>query len=268
MRKYQLHRQCSFWYHHHSLLTSNKITYYYPIAQPSKYPETPYTVFMENDRIHLYTLIQLGFFALLYMVKTIKTIAIAFPFFILLCIPARIYLLPRIFVPYELVVLDGSPEEVEQFLELVLEETEDEAVKLLEDGDDSDAGIDDRLDGPPGDDGDDGGQTNPSNNDATESKATVIDKQVQEEDEFGEFEEELVTAEMQDKPGVLLAKRLYAEERTPVSEVILHHAEHFTPEMFNHAARRSGREGRRRKKTVSDVSGMFRAPHETNWSHV
>ena len=26
--------------------------------QPAKYPETPYTVFMESDRVHLYTMIE------------------------------------------------------------------------------------------------------------------------------------------------------------------------------------------------------------------
>ena len=71
---------------------------------------------MEKKRIHLYTFIQLGFFAALYGVKTYKAIAIAFPFFILLCIPARLYLLPKIFQPYELTVLDGSPEQVNEFV--------------------------------------------------------------------------------------------------------------------------------------------------------
>ena len=209
---------------------------------------------METDRIHLYTFIQLGFFGLLYMVKTIKTIAIAFPFFILLCIPVRIYLLPRIFAPFELIVLDGSPEEVDQFVEAVMEETEDEAVKLLEDGSAGKSPSDDgKDDSSPGESGD------------TEEEP-VVDGQAEEDDEFDELEDELFEA--QDTPGALLADRLRVEERTPVSEIILNHADHFTPEMFNAAARRAGRDGRRRTKTVSDVSGMFRTPQETNWSHV
>lgn len=46
----------------------------------------------------------------------VPSTAIAFPFFILLCIPVRLYLLPRIFEDWELIVLDGSPKEVEAFL--------------------------------------------------------------------------------------------------------------------------------------------------------
>lgn len=84
--------------------------------QPSKYPSTPYTDYVSHKRIHTYTLIQMAFFGALYMVKTIKTIAIAFPFFILLCIPARIYLLPKIFEPFELTLLDGSPEQVKKLV--------------------------------------------------------------------------------------------------------------------------------------------------------
>lgn len=193
--------------------------------QPSKYPQTPYTVFMKGHRIHMYTAIQMGFFAVLYGVKTYKTIAIAFPFFILLCIPARIYLLPRIFEPFELTVLDGSPEEVERFVE---------------------------------------------------EKAA--------EEAMAEGDEELVSNhddEEHDLPQPLVTDRLiggtYHDTKNAVATssgnvVVLPDAsDHgFTPEMFDAAHRRSGRSGRaeRRKKTVSDLSGMFRAPQETNWSHV
>ena len=72
---------------------------------------------MEKKRIHLYTFIQLGFFAALYGVKTYKAIAIAFPFFILLCIPARLYLLPRFFDGWELALLDGEDDEINEWLE-------------------------------------------------------------------------------------------------------------------------------------------------------
>ena len=54
--------------------------------QPSKYPVQPYTQYMETKRMHLFTSIQLFFFALLYTVKSIKTIAIAFPICIALCV--------------------------------------------------------------------------------------------------------------------------------------------------------------------------------------
>lgn len=85
--------------------------------QPSKHPSTPYTDHLEIKRIHFYTLIQLVFFVLLYTVKSVKTIAIAFPLMILLCIPARIYLLPKIFTKDELILLDGSPEKIGKWIQ-------------------------------------------------------------------------------------------------------------------------------------------------------
>ena len=84
--------------------------------EPKKYPSTPYTDYMQIKRVHLFTFIQAIFFALLYAVKSIKTIAIAFPLMILLCIPARIYLLPKFFSKDELILLDGSPERIEKWI--------------------------------------------------------------------------------------------------------------------------------------------------------
>jgi len=78
--------------------------------QPSKYPVQPYTQYMKPWRMHLFTLIQLFFFALLYAVKSIKAIAIAFPICIMACIPVRLYLLPKIFTRDELILIDGGSE--------------------------------------------------------------------------------------------------------------------------------------------------------------
>ena len=78
--------------------------------QPSKYPVQPYTQYMKPWRMHLFTLIQLFFFALLYAVKSIKAIAIAFPICIMACIPVRLYLLPKIFTRDELILLVGGGE--------------------------------------------------------------------------------------------------------------------------------------------------------------
>ena len=183
-----------------------------------KYPETPYTVFMEKNRIHLYTIIQLIFFGMLYTVKTIKAIAIAFPFFILLCIPARLYLLPRIFYGYELCVLDGSPEEVESFVrENALTGGEEEEAKPL-----------------------------------VESEETTKAK---DDDEIDD-EEAAAVVEGEDKHTDL-------PEKPPVDSVT---SSAHTPEMFELARRRSGRV---RKKTVSDLSGMFQKnSHETVWDRV
>ena len=85
--------------------------------QPERIAETPYTKYVKPlKRVHLFTAIQLFFFALLYVVKSFKMIAIAFPIMILLCIPVRMYLLPKIFSNDELVLLDGSPEEIEEWI--------------------------------------------------------------------------------------------------------------------------------------------------------
>jgi hypothetical protein len=80
------------------------------LMQPSKYPVQPYTQYMKGWRMHLFTLIQLFFFALLYAVKSIKSIAIAFPICIMACIPVRLYLLPKIFTRDELILIDGGGE--------------------------------------------------------------------------------------------------------------------------------------------------------------
>eukprot|EP00980_Cylindrotheca_fusiformis_P010491 scaffold2325_cov126-Cylindrotheca_fusiformis.AAC.1 len=84
--------------------------------QPARIPSTPYTDNLETRRIYLYTVIQLVMFALLYAVKNYKTISIGFPLFILLCIPVRLYLLPKIFTKDELTLLDGTPEEIEKWM--------------------------------------------------------------------------------------------------------------------------------------------------------
>lgn len=84
--------------------------------QPSKIPLNAYTSNIPIGRIHKFTAIQLFMFAILYFVKSYKAISISFPLFILLCIPVRLYVLPRIFDDDELTLLDGTPEEIEKWL--------------------------------------------------------------------------------------------------------------------------------------------------------
>lgn len=84
--------------------------------QPSKIDSSPYTDNIPIGRIHKYTAIQLVMFALLYAVKNVKAISIGFPLFILLCIPVRLYLLPKIFDQDELTLLDGTPEQIEKWV--------------------------------------------------------------------------------------------------------------------------------------------------------
>ena len=66
--------------------------------------------------MHMYTGIQLGLFALLYVIKSIKMIAIAFPVVIAICIPIRLYILPKIFLPHELILLDSEDDEIEEWI--------------------------------------------------------------------------------------------------------------------------------------------------------
>jgi uncharacterized integral membrane protein len=85
--------------------------------QPGVWPSTPYTDWMKKKRIHLYTIIQLFFFALVFVVQNVKTISIAFPFMVFLCIPARLFLFPRIMEGWELVLLDGEDEQIEEWVD-------------------------------------------------------------------------------------------------------------------------------------------------------
>lgn len=66
--------------------------------------------------MHMYTLMQLSLFVLLYAVKSIKVIAIAFPIVIAACIPFRLFVLPRIFSEDELIVLDSEDEVIEEWI--------------------------------------------------------------------------------------------------------------------------------------------------------
>ena len=84
--------------------------------EPSEMAKTPYTQYLQLSRIHIFTAVQLAFFIMLYVVKNVKAIAIAFPVMILLCIPARVYLLPQIFTDDELTLLDGQPEAIEAWV--------------------------------------------------------------------------------------------------------------------------------------------------------
>lgn len=87
------------------------------VIQERQSGTVPYIKYIPSlRRVHLFTVIQLFFFALLYVVKNFKMISIAFPLFILLCIPVRLYLLPKIFTDDELTLLDGTPEEIEDWI--------------------------------------------------------------------------------------------------------------------------------------------------------
>lgn len=86
------------------------------IMQPSLFPPTLFTsgsTKVSASQMHKFTLIQLVLFAILFAVKSIKEIAIAFPVIIALCVPIRMYLLPKYFTEQELNALDNASEEQE-----------------------------------------------------------------------------------------------------------------------------------------------------------
>ena len=84
--------------------------------QPKLYPALPAAQHLKAMRIHLFTITQLALFGLLYVVKSTKTIAIAFPLVIAACIPIRLHLLPMVFNEEELVLLDADDATVAAWL--------------------------------------------------------------------------------------------------------------------------------------------------------
>mmetsp|Transcript_24819 Transcript_24819/g.57144 ORF Transcript_24819/g.57144 Transcript_24819/m.57144 type:complete len:543 (-) Transcript_24819:144-1772(-) len=93
----------------------NRFTMFF--MQPEKYPMEPYTQYVKPSKMHLFTIIQLVLFVTLYVVKTIKAIAIAFPIVIALCIPVRVYVLTKIFTKEELIMIDSDEETIKRYLE-------------------------------------------------------------------------------------------------------------------------------------------------------
>lgn len=85
--------------------------------QPSKFPAEPHTQHMETKRMHMFTGIQIFCFVMLLVFRSIKVIAIAFPIIIKLCIPIRMFLLPRIFSTEELILIDTDETTVGEYLE-------------------------------------------------------------------------------------------------------------------------------------------------------
>lgn len=84
--------------------------------QPSKFPQRPFTKYMTTKRIHMFTAFQIVFFLGVFFVQNTPSVAIIFPFMTLLCIPARLFLAPKIFEGWELCLLDGYDEDVEEWV--------------------------------------------------------------------------------------------------------------------------------------------------------
>mmetsp|Transcript_16694 Transcript_16694/g.21809 ORF Transcript_16694/g.21809 Transcript_16694/m.21809 type:complete len:608 (-) Transcript_16694:182-2005(-) len=86
------------------------------LQQSSKYPDFAFTRYMEKKKIHLYTIFQLLFFGLVFLVQNISAISIIFPLMTLLCIPVRLYLLPRFFEGWEMCLMDGDDVEIDEWI--------------------------------------------------------------------------------------------------------------------------------------------------------
>ena len=84
------------------------LTNYLRFFMPSKYhPEYRYIRIVRPLRVHLFTLIQVVLIGVLWGVKS-SPVSIAFPFFLVLCVPIRNYVLPKIFTKKELHELDNE----------------------------------------------------------------------------------------------------------------------------------------------------------------
>jgi hypothetical protein len=84
--------------------------------QPSKYHKTVYTRYIDSHRIHMYTGFEILFFGMVFTVQNFPLIAIAFPLMTLLCIPGRMFLLPRYFENWELQLLDGDEVQIQEWI--------------------------------------------------------------------------------------------------------------------------------------------------------
>jgi hypothetical protein len=76
------------------------------VMDPNHYPRTSYVRRVSMKKIHLFTLVQLGGFVVLWVVKT-SGLALLFPLFIALLVPLR-FALNRTFTPVELDLLDSA----------------------------------------------------------------------------------------------------------------------------------------------------------------
>lgn len=112
--------------------------------QPNKYPDTPYTKFVEGGQIHKFTVFQGCFWFLVVAIQNIHKTKIVFPLILLLCIPARLFLTESLLRGYELLLMDGL--ETDIVLWMAAKEKSMEKKTL---GKGRDIEIDDNLDDDP-----------------------------------------------------------------------------------------------------------------------
>lgn len=85
--------------------------------QPSKYPSYHFLKHINAPRVHMFTLLQIVLFGLVFAVQNTAAIAIAFPLMVLLVIPVRKFLFPKLFRGWELLLLDGEDEAIQEWLD-------------------------------------------------------------------------------------------------------------------------------------------------------
>ena len=103
------------------------------MMEPSQYPDTDYTKYIDKKRIHLFTFWQIVFFLGVFVIQNIQSIAIVFPFMTLLCIPGRMFFLSKIFEGWELLLLDGENEQIERWI--ALKEGKEDPMKTMPEDD-------------------------------------------------------------------------------------------------------------------------------------
>merc|ERR1711967_49009 len=81
----------------------------WPIGDSTKYPKYEYVTKVASSRIHKFTVLQFVCLVILYALKSIKEVAVIFPFFIAMLVPIR-RSFERFFTPEELEALDGHGE--------------------------------------------------------------------------------------------------------------------------------------------------------------
>merc|ERR1712045_931793 len=87
--------------------------YLWGIWDSSKYPKYSYVKTVEGTRIHVFTFLQFLMLGILYALKSIKAVAVIFPFFIAALVPIR-WTFNKIFSAEELHALDGHEDELDE----------------------------------------------------------------------------------------------------------------------------------------------------------
>ncbi|XP_075262657.1 anion exchange protein 2-like [Convolutriloba macropyga] len=85
------------------------------IPQMREYhPDTKYIRVVQMRKIHAYTILQVILAGLIFGSKLVPYLQIVFPVLLVLCVPIRMYLLPRCYTECELEALDGESDEEEE----------------------------------------------------------------------------------------------------------------------------------------------------------